>query len=79
VNTLSLGCGLQDNLHSQSTKKNGADDASFFLSKDRDRACEIRSYLERHLDADTLPIPIKLSEGQATRDPNIFSQEMNIR
>lgn len=35
--------------------------------------------LERHLDADTLPIPIKLSEGQATRDPNIFSQEMNNR
>jgi hypothetical protein len=35
--------------------------------------------LNRHLDADTLPIPIKLSEGQATRDPNIFSQEMNTR
>jgi hypothetical protein len=35
--------------------------------------------LERHLDADTLPIPIKLSKGQATRDPNIFSQEMNNR
>jgi len=35
--------------------------------------------LNRHLDADTLPIPIKLSEGQATRDPNIFSQEMNSR
>jgi outer membrane lipoprotein SlyB len=35
--------------------------------------------LNRHLDADTLPVPIKLSEGQATRDPNIFSQEMNNR
>jgi hypothetical protein len=35
--------------------------------------------LNRHLDADTLPVPIKLSEGQATRDPNIFSQEMNSR
>jgi hypothetical protein len=35
--------------------------------------------LNRHLDADTLPISIKLSEGQATRDPNIFSQEMNSR
>jgi hypothetical protein len=35
--------------------------------------------LNRHLDADTLPVPIRLSEGQATRDPNIFSQEMNTR
>ena len=35
--------------------------------------------LERHLDADTLPIPIKLSEGQATRDPKLFSDEMNSR
>lgn len=35
--------------------------------------------LERHLDADTLPIPIRLSEGQATRDPHIFSDEMNSR
>lgn len=35
--------------------------------------------LNRHLDADTLPIPIKLSEGQATRSPQLFSEEMNSR
>lgn len=35
--------------------------------------------LERHIEADSLPIPIKLSEGQATRDPHIFSEEMNSR
>lgn len=35
--------------------------------------------LNRHLDADTLPIPIKLSEGQATRSPQLFSDEMNSR
>jgi len=35
--------------------------------------------LNNHMDADTLPVPIRLSEGQATRDPNIFSQEMNSR
>lgn len=35
--------------------------------------------LNRHLDADTLPIPIQLSEGQATRSPQLFSDEMNNR
>lgn len=35
--------------------------------------------LNRHLDADTLPVPIKLSEGQATRSPQLFSEEMNSR
>jgi hypothetical protein len=35
--------------------------------------------LNRHLDADTLPSPIKLSEGQATRSPQLFSDEMNNR
>ena len=35
--------------------------------------------LNRHLDADTLPVPIQLSEGQATRSPQLFSQEMNNR
>ena len=35
--------------------------------------------LKRHIEADSLPIPIKLSEGQATRDPHIFSEEMNSR
>jgi hypothetical protein len=51
VNTLSLGCGLQDNLHSQSTKKNGAEMAPFFLDKQRSIHAEIRQYLERHLSA----------------------------
>lgn len=35
--------------------------------------------LERHLDADTLPIPMKLTEGMATRDPKLYSDEMNSR
>ena len=35
--------------------------------------------LNRHLDADTLPIPMKLTEGMATRDPKLFSDEMNAR
>jgi hypothetical protein len=35
--------------------------------------------LNRHLDADTLPVPIQLSEGQATRSPQLFSNEMNNR
>lgn len=35
--------------------------------------------LERQLEADSLPVPIRLSEGQATRSPQLFSEEMNSR
>lgn len=35
--------------------------------------------LQRHVEADTLPVPIRLTEGQATGDPIIISQEMNRR
>jgi hypothetical protein len=35
--------------------------------------------LERHLDADSLPIPIRLTKGQATQDPTILSNEVNSR
>lgn len=33
----------------------------------------------RHLEADSLPIPIRLSEGMATQDPVLISKEMNRR
>ena len=35
--------------------------------------------LARHVDADTLPEPIKLTTGQATRDPNKWADEWNFR
>ena len=35
--------------------------------------------LERVMDADTLPVPIQLTRGQTTRNPKIFSDEMNSR
>jgi hypothetical protein len=35
--------------------------------------------LARHVDADTLPESIKLTEGQATRDPNKWADEWNFR
>lgn len=35
--------------------------------------------LERHVEADTLPVPVRLTEGQATQDPMIISQERNTR
>lgn len=35
--------------------------------------------LERHLEADTLPIPIRLTKGQATQDVKILSDEINSR
>lgn len=33
----------------------------------------------RHLEADSLPIPMRLSEGMATQDPVLISTEMNRR
>jgi hypothetical protein len=35
--------------------------------------------LARHVDAETLPVPVKLTEGQASLDPVLISQEMNGR
>ena len=35
--------------------------------------------LERHVEADTLPIPVRLTEGQATQDIHKISNEMNSR
>lgn len=35
--------------------------------------------LARHIEADSLPVKINLTEGQATQDPVILSQEQNSR
>lgn len=35
--------------------------------------------LTRHIEADTLPVPVRLTEGQATQDPMVISREMNTR
>jgi hypothetical protein len=35
--------------------------------------------LDRQLQADTLPVPIKLTSGQARQDPNLISKERNER
>lgn len=35
--------------------------------------------LSRHIEADTLPVPMRLTEGQATQDPVLISNEMNMR
>ncbi len=35
--------------------------------------------VERHVEADTLPVPIKLTSGQATQDATLLSQEQNAR
>lgn len=34
---------------------------------------------QRHLEADSLPVPMKMSEGQATQDPAKISEEQNSR
>jgi hypothetical protein len=35
--------------------------------------------LARHVEADSLPVKVQLTEGQATQDPQTISQEMNNR
>lgn len=35
--------------------------------------------LTRHVEADSLPVKVQLTEGQATQDPTLISQEMNNR
>jgi hypothetical protein len=35
--------------------------------------------LSRHIEADTLPIPVPLTKGQAMQDVDVISQEMNNR
>lgn len=35
--------------------------------------------LQRHIEADSLPVPIRLTEGQATGDVNLLSSEQNRR
>lgn len=35
--------------------------------------------LARHVEADTLPVRVRLTEGQATQDPMLISKEMNER
>lgn len=35
--------------------------------------------MHRHLEADSLPVPVRLTEGQVTQNPSILSQEMNRR
>ncbi len=35
--------------------------------------------LNRHLEADSLPVRVRLTQGQATQDPGLISQEQNLR
>ena len=35
--------------------------------------------LARHVEAETLPVPMKITGGQATQDPDLISREMNGR
>lgn len=35
--------------------------------------------LGRHVEAESLPVPMRLTEGQATQDPALLSNEMNLR
>lgn len=35
--------------------------------------------LDRHLEAESLPVPIRYTEGQATRNAALYSEEQNLR
>lgn len=46
----------------------------------KDKGAPIDSVIAaRHIEADTLPVPVKLTKGQATMDPTLISDEMNGR
>ena len=49
-----------------------------WLSKVKPEDLNVQA-LDRHLEADSLPVPIKLTEGQATQDANVISKELNTR
>jgi hypothetical protein len=44
-----------------------------------DPATVNKKALTRHIEADSLPVKVRLTEGQATGDPDILSNEMNKR
>lgn len=38
-----------------------------------------QTVISRHVEADSLPVPVKLTKGQATQDPDVISAEVNNR
>lgn len=67
MTTLDSDCGSQGNLLSQSTRKNGADLAPFFLSRQRDIEAEIRQYLERHLDSEQIAHRMRIDQSMVDK------------
>ena len=48
------------------------------LAKENPATIDPKS-LERYLDADSLPVPVRLTKGQAMQDPTLISNERNLR
>lgn len=60
--------------------QHASDDLQLAVARAQERGAPINpEVLQRHVEADTLPVPIRLSQGQATLDPATISQEMNSR
>ena len=60
--------------------EHASDDLQLAVARAQERGTPINpTVLQRHVEADTLPVPLRLSEGQATLDPATISQEMNSR
>jgi len=60
--------------------EHASDDLQLAVARAQERGTPINpDVLQRHVEADTLPVPIRLTQGQATLDPATISQEMNSR
>lgn len=57
-----------------------SDDLRLAVARAQERGTPINhDVLQRQVEADTLPVSMRLTEGQATLDPATISQEMNSR
>lgn len=60
--------------------EHASDDLRLAVAQAQERGTPINpNVVQRHVEADTLPVPIRLTAGQATLDPSAISQEMNSR
>ena len=65
---------------SQTAAMQGANPALQFAIKDAEKSGNINyDAAQRHIEADSLPVPIKLTKGQATQDVSLLSDEKNLR
>lgn len=62
------------------TLEHASDDLRLAVARAQEAGKPINpDILQRHIEADTLPVPVRISAGQASLDPAMISDEMNSR